>query len=155
MKKLLSCLCAVGVISLIVVIISLGNPNNDILAISQSSGKEYDEIVVIHSNRTYEQLLQKKSDGSVIRYGAEWLPSKEDPVSQSLSAHTGTNISNNYITFKDKLSVDNETKQLKSSGSSIEPTMGLSDPDEKLLAVVNQWRSKAKPFDIEAKSPSN
>lgn len=144
MKKLLWCTAVVAALCVITVVILSRNPDNAVLSISRSSGRGYEEMVVLKRDRTYEQFLRRKSDGSIVSQTSTWMPSKEDPNSQLFASQTGTSLSGDYITYKDKLSRDGTSDR---ASIAMEPTLGMRSPDEKLLAEWKQWRAKAKPFD--------
>ena len=146
MKKLLWCAVVVAVLCVVTVIILSANPDNAILAISQSSGREYEEMVVLKRDRTYEQLLRRKSDGSIVSHTGTWVPSKEDVNSRLFSAQTGTQLSDGYITYKDKLNSSGKSGALEIIDMAMEQPFGMRPPDEKTLSVWKQWHAQSKPF---------
>lgn len=146
MKKLLWCAAIVGVFCVITVVVLSLNPDNQILAVSKTSSAGYEEMVVLKRNHTYEQLLRRQSDGTVVTHSGKWALSKDDVNSRLFAAQTGTRLSGDYITYKDKISADREFGVLSQSDSSLEPSIGMHDPDEKMLATLKEWRAVAKPF---------
>jgi hypothetical protein len=127
MKKLLWCGGALGICALILLITALRNPDNAIIGISQSSSKYHSELLIVKRDHTYEQLVRFKDE--IISHQGSWIPSREDPASQSLGAHTGTDTSN-YITFQEMLS--GSTKGNLEPIDSLRPAM-MNDTTPKLL----------------------
>lgn len=143
MKKLIFCGVAVGVIALIMLVFSFSNPDNAILAINESSGKGYRELVVIKRDRTYEQIFQFDDGRPSVLNSGNWNPTAEDPNSQLFAAQA--NISTkDYISLKNTLSVDG--KSMTRITEHLQPATFWNDPNEQTLQKWKNWRAQAKPY---------
>ncbi|HEX8832731.1 MAG TPA: hypothetical protein VF719_00960, partial [Abditibacteriaceae bacterium] len=107
-------------------------PDDPVLGISQSSMQGYEEMVMLKRDRTYEQMLRKKSDGSIIIQKGGWSPSKEDTNSQLFAGQTNTRPTDDYITYKDKLSPNLKSGEYLKVDISMEPARGLLPSTDKI-----------------------
>lgn len=146
MKKLTLCAAAVGMIALIVVVATMRNPDNEILAISNGMGQQYQEMDILKRDHTYEQLLLRKSDGTIISNICTWVPAKDDAMSVSLLSATKTGSIDDSITITGKIGTSNKSHILQKMPPTIEPLEMYQDPTQNLLTSWNQWHARAKPF---------
>jgi hypothetical protein len=149
MKKLLCLAGILGVILVAFIISVVRKPDFPILAVRYSMDDKYEELMVLKRDRTYEQLMRRKSNGIIFNHTGQWMPTTEDQAGYLLMKETHQNNVADYITIKDKVfhhpkdGTDELTHFMTPAGMT-------AQPDEKVLSLYKKWRAAAKPYVLPA-----
>lgn len=137
MKKFIALLfLAIGVLAIAALFILTNDPASQVRAVSHSRDGRYEELLVVMQNRTYEQLLRKPEDDSIILHKGTWIPANEMPEGEKL---LGKEQVIKFVAFQGKLDPNTALRpQLM-----FEEASKLQSPDEKTLALWQEWRAKA------------
>jgi hypothetical protein len=145
MKKLLCCVGAVLALWFLVAVIAFRNPRSAIVGLSRGGNKHYEELFVVKRDRTFEQLLRRRSDGVVLLHSGTWRPTREDPAGQMFLRQSGGKTEN-YVTYDKKISLYPDTVSLGGTISSMEPMLFMQAPRSQDLDTWEKWRAAARPF---------
>lgn len=144
MKKLLWLAGVLGVIFVVMIIAVRLNPEYPILAIDHSTSADYEELLVLKRDHTYEQLMRRQRDGAIFIHTGQWMPTTEDQAGLMLLQETGGKAQN-YITIKDHV-----THHFKDGNDALVDFMAPASmptaPNEEVLLKYHQWRTAAKPY---------